>query len=317
MHNKIKSNVFITGGSGFVGANLIRTLLKNNYRVHVLNHTTKVGWRLQDIKKDLIIHKGDITNYKSLKSILSSVKPDYILHLAAYGAYSQQTELDKIVKVNIEGTKNLLEASKEINYKCFINTGSSSEYGFKNVPMKEDDYCDPVSYYAATKLGQTNICKVFSKLNKKPITTLRLFSVYGPFEEPTRFIPVIMKALYKKDTIKLTAGKQRRDFIYVEDVVNAYLQIMKSPNKYAAEIFNVGTGIENTNDEVVHHLFTTIGRKTKIQKGAYPTRNWDTTHWLADKTKITKKTNWKPAYSLDKGLKSTYSWFENNMHFYQ
>lgn len=311
-----KKSVFITGASGFVGANVTRELLKRNYDVHVLNRTKKLSWRLKDIKDFITIHNGDITDFKSLKKSLSKIQPDYIIHLAAYGAYHYQTELDKIIEVNIEGTKNLLDASKDIPYKCFINTGSSSEYGFKDKPMKETDFCDPVSYYAATKLAATQICKIFSQQNNKPIITLRLFSVFGPYEEPTRFIPTISKSLITKETIKLTPGNQRRDFIYVDDVSDAYLKTLSLNKKIQGEIFNIGTGKEYSNDEVVQKLFEAVKDKTKIEKGAYPKRTWDTPHWRANISKTKKQLQWKPMHSFEKGLRKNYSWFQKNLNIY-
>lgn len=311
-----KSRVFVTGASGFVGANVVRALLNKNYDVYVLNRTKLLSWRLKDIAERITICGGDIIDLSSLKKALSIANPDYIIHLAAYGAYHYQTEPEKIIEVNVGGTKNLLEASKNIPYKCFINTGTSSEYGFKDKSMKEDDYCDPVSYYAVSKLAGTHLCKVFACLNNKPITTFRLFSVYGPYEEPTRFIPTIIKALIKKESIKLTSGNQRRDFIYVDDVSDAYMRALALGKKIQGEIFNIGTGHEYTNDEVVKMLFRSTESKTRIQKGAYPKRMWDAPHWRADISHARKILKWHPHYSLDKGLKKNYSWFQKNLDLY-
>lgn len=316
MHTQNKSSVFITGASGFIGANIVRFLLKKNYAVHILNRVPKLPWRLIDLSESLIVHIGDLTEYRSIKSALEKSQPDYIIHLAAYGAYSYQTDMEKIVQVNIEGTVNLLEASKDIPYKCFINTGSSSEYGFKNEPMKEDDYCDPVSYYAATKLSTTHLCKVFAKLNNKPIITFRLFSVYGPYEEPTRFIPVIMTALIKKKPIKITPGIQRRDFIHIDDVTHAYFQGMNLRGQLHGQVFNIGTGAEKSNDEIVDELFNVTGKKTAVLKGAYPSRTWDTTHWVADISKSRDLLKWQPSYTTEHGLKNTFNWFTNNLKYY-
>lgn len=317
MEQKNKRNVFVTGASGFVGANLVRTLLKKNYIVHILQRTASLPWRLQNIADQIIIHTGDLTSFDSVKSAVQKAQPNYIFHLAAYGAYHYQTEMDKIVQVNVNGTKNLLEATRDIPYSCFINTGSSSEYGYKKKAMKETDFCDPVSYYAATKLGVTHLCKVFAKQHNKPVATFRLFSVYGPFEEPTRFVPVIMKNLILQKPIQVTPGKQRRDFIYIDDVTKAYLQAMKLGGKLQGEIFNLGTGVEYTNDEIVKKLFSVTNRKTIVDKGAYPKRTWDATHWKADISHTEKNLNWKPIYTIDNGLKTTYSWFENNIKLYQ
>lgn len=312
-----KSVVFVTGAGGFVGANLVRALLRKNYNVHILNRSRKLSWRLKEIAELITIYKGDLTEYALLKDALLQARPDYIIHLAAYGAYHYQDELEKIIQVNVQGTKNLLEASKEIPYRCFINTGSSSEYGFKDKPMRENDFCDPVSYYAATKLANTTICKVFAKLNNKPVITFRLFSVYGPHEEPGRFIPTITKSLITKDAIKLTSGNQRRDFIYVDDVSNAYIKALSLGMKIQGEIFNIGTGKEYTNDEVVKQLFVSTSSKTKVEKGAYQKRIWDTAHWSADISHTKKTLKWKPINSLEEGLKKNHEWMRKNIKFYE
>jgi nucleoside-diphosphate-sugar epimerase len=311
-----ESNVFVTGAGGFIGANIVRLLLKKNYTVHVLQKDQKLSWRLSNIARQLIVHKGDLTNFNSINRIVSKIQPNYIIHLAAYGAYHYQNEFEKIMKVNIEGTKNLLEASKNISYSAFINTGSSSEYGYKNHPMKEDEFCDPVSYYAAAKLAQTQMCKVFAKNNNKPIVTLRLFSVYGPFEEQTRFVPTILRAIIKNEAINLTPGKQRRDFIYIDDVSKVYLKAFRISKKHYGEIYNVGTGVEFSNDEVVKTLFSFLNKKTVIKKGAYPKRSWDTNHWLADISKIQKDFNWKPEYNMEKGLAASFYWYKKYLTSY-
>ncbi len=317
MNGRNKRRVFVTGASGFVGASIIRKLLEKKYEVHILSRTKKLSWRFAHLSDFINVHKGDLKDSASLRKILTKASPDYIIHLAVYGAYHYQTELEKIIQVNIEGTKNLLEASRDVPYKCFINTGSSSEYGYKDTPMKESDACDPVSYYAVAKLASTHLCKVFAEINNKPIVTLRLFSVFGHYEEPTRFIPTIMKSLIQKQRIKLTAGKQRHDFIYVDDVSDAYIKALSKGKKIQGEIFNIGTGREYTNDEIVQRLFTITHDKTKIEKGAYPKRAWDTPHWRADLAHTKKVLGWKPKHTLDQGLLETYSWMQRNLQLYK
>ena len=275
--------VFITGASGFVGSNLTRALIKNDYSVHILNRSTNLSWRLKNISNRITVHIGNITNVKSLEQALQKTKPDYIIHLATFGAYHYQTDLKKIIEVNIKGTKNLLEASRNISYKCLINTGSSSEYGRKN----------------------------------KPIVTLRLFSVYGPFEESKRFIPTIMKSIAFKKPINLTSENQRHDFIFIDDVSLAYFSALKKGSKLAGKVLNIGTGKEYTNDEIVQKLFKVTNKKTGVKKGAYIKRQWDSSHWMADISNAKKMLEWEPAYTIDKGLHTAYSWFEENIKFYK
>ena len=156
------------------------------------------------------------------------------------------------------------------------------------------------------------LCQVFAKAYRKPIVTLRPFSAYGPFEEKTRFIPTIIKAVINNKPIKLTAGKQRRDFIYIDDVTDIYIKSISKGKKLLGQILNMGTGIEYTNDEVIKTLFKITGKKAKVEKGAFPNRMWDTSHWVADISKTKKLLKWDTKFSLEKGLKKTYEWSKNN-----
>lgn len=310
MKDKTHIRVFITGASGFVGANLARACVKKGYDVHLLLRPNKHLWRLHDILPQVTVHNGTVLDETYLFKTLHRINPTYIFHLAANGAYPTQNNLEEIIATNIEGTKNLLLASKDIPYTCFVNTGSSSEYGRKNVPMKETDSCHPESYYAFSKLAATHMCQLFARENNKPICTFRLFSVYGPYEEPTRFVPTIMNNLLQHKPILITPGKQRRDFIYIDDVMRAYFAAAVRGQKVKGEVFNIGTGKEYANDEVVSHLFSVTKTKTQIKKGAYPKRTWDMPHWSANITKTRKTLSWKPVNSLDKGLLATYAWYE-------
>ena len=299
----------ITGGAGFIGSNLIKRLLdlgNNNINVTAKDSTSLS--RLKSITGKIKLHKADLLDLKGLKKIFNKVNPSIIIHLATYSAYSDQQAAFEMVEVNINGTLNLLEASKDINYDIFINTGSSSEYGIKNKPMKENDLLEPLSFYAVTKASATLLCQVFAKEYKKPIVTLRPFSVYGPFEEKERFIPTIIKAIIDNKPIQLTPGNQRRDFIYIDDVIDIYINTILKGIKLAGQVLNMGTGIEYTNDQVVQALFKVTGKKVKIEKGAFPKRLWDTSHWVADISKTKKLLNWKPKFSLEDGLKKTYEW---------
>ena len=302
----------ITGGAGFIGANIVNRLLDLGYgNINLIIRNSTNLSRLKNILAKVNLHKVDFSDKKSLQKVISKINPSIIIHLAAYSAYRDQKAVSQMVETNIAGTLNLLMASKNINYDVFINTGSSSEYGIKEKPMNEDDILKPISFYAATKASATLLCQVFAKEYRKPIVTLRPFSVYGPYEEGNRFIPTIMKAAIENKPIKLTPGSQRRDFIYIQDVVNVYIKALSCGKKLSGQILNMGTGIEHTNDEVVQTLFRVTGKKVKIEKGAFPKRLWDTPHWVADISKTKKLLSWKPKFTLEEGLRYTYNWFRN------
>jgi nucleoside-diphosphate-sugar epimerase len=308
--------VFITGANGFIGANLVYRLLSDGYTVHALRRDSSNNWRLEKINSHVIFHNIDIGDRKELARCLKQINPRYIIHLATFGNSSTQTDVDTIVSVNITGTCNLLQASLDIDYDAFINTGTSSEYGFYETPMKESDALKPESFYAATKTSATYLCRLFAKHYHKPIITIRPFSVYGPFEEPGRFIPTIIKNLIKNEPIDIPQDTLRHDFIYIDDLVQLYEKILHNAKKFPGQVFNAGSGIEYTNDEVVKMLFTAIGKKTEIQKGKYLRRSWDTPHWVADMKHTTTLLQWKPKFSLSEGLIKTYHWLVRNIAYY-
>jgi nucleoside-diphosphate-sugar epimerase len=306
-----QKRVLVTGGAGFIGANLVRKLLSLKYDANLLIRPSTNLWRLNNILPKLNIHEINILDVKNLKKKITQINPQAIIHLATYSKYRNQNDFEQMVETNIKGTLNLLTASKDINYDILINTGSSSEYGMKNKQMKESDLLEPISFYAATKASTTLLCQVFAREYQKPIVTLRPFSVYGPFEEKERFIPTIINSVLHDKPIKLTSGNQRRDFIYVQDIVDIYIKTIRMGKSLSGQVLNMGTGIEYTNDEVVKTLFKMSGKKVKIEKGAFPKRLWDTKHWRADISKTKRTLNWKPKFSLEEGLRDTFNWFKN------
>ena len=309
--NQFKKNIFlITGASGFIGSNLLRRLVEKKAQVHIILRKKSNTWRINDLLHKVKIHYSDLSKYEEVLKIVQKTKPTVIYHLASFGAYPFQINPDKILKVNVMGTWNLLHALLNHEYKLFVNTGSSSEYGFKNKPMKETDLLEPASYYAVSKCTQTHLCSHMAKESNKPIVTLRPFSVYGPYEEPSRFIPTLLKSLYSGKKMSLTSPETARDFIYVDDMVDAYLKI-EELRKYQGMCFNIGTGIQSTIKQVVKEASEVTNRKISLEWGKIKPRSWDTTNWVADISLAKKLLKWKPRYDLNRGLHKNWEWFKN------
>ena len=307
-----RKKILITGGAGFIGAALTRKLLLKGFEPHLFLRKSTNLWRIKDLLSQINFYNVDLLDKLKVEKTVKKINPFAIFHLATYSSYRDQSKYEKIIQTNIKGTLNLLSTSKDISYELFVNTGSSSEYGIKNFPMKEDDSLEPISFYAAAKAGATYICKVFALEFNKPIVTLRPFSVYGPYEADDRLIPTVIKALINNETIKLTDGNKRRDFVYIDDVVDAYIKSLEKKSKISGQVLNIGTGVEYTNEEIVKILFKVSGKKARIEKGAFPKRLWDNPHWVSD-TSLTKRVmGWESKTSLQEGLKKTYEWFEKN-----
>lgn len=310
VHHK---RILITGAAGFIGAHLVKKLLSSKNTLHIFIRKTTNLWRIKDIESYLKLYTVSLENHEEIKKIVNKIKPEIIYHLAAYGNYSYESDPINIIKSNLIGTANLIWSLNSINYECFINTGSSSEYGFKSKPMKESDLLEPNSFYAALKASSTYFCQAVARSFNRPIITLRPFSVYGPYEEPKRFVPTVITNILSNKPIQLTAKKAHRDFIYIDDVINCYIKATKQiKQKIYGEAFNVGTGIQYSNEDIVRFITTINGKKVIIVKGGYKNRSWDSDFWVSDISKSRNLLNWQPKYTLQMGLKKTYNWFKKN-----
>lgn len=306
---------FITGISGFVGAGLARQLLEAGYEVHGLVRESSNLWRLEGVKNSLNLHEGDLCDKDAVMRALQIAKPDVVFHLGVYGAYAIQKDKAKILQTSILSTLALLEAAREVGVNMFVNTGSSSEYGTKDHPMREDERVDPNSYYAVGKAAQTLLCQHFANEEKLPIVTLRLFSVYGPYEEPGRLVPtVILNAMQNKD-ISLADLRIARDFVYLDDVVDSYIIAAKRPD-LSGQVFNIGTGIQSTLKELADSVIAQARSNSKVVAGGYEKRNFDTLTWVADTEKTKKLLGFSSRNDLTAGLKKSIVWFQEHADYY-
>lgn len=310
-----KERILVTGAGGFVGASLVRRLLGQGVRPHVILRANTNIWRIADIKNKMSVHEGDITDAVSIQRIIEDVRPTIIYHLAAHGAYPTQTDAGRIMTVNVMGTLHLLKALEKVEYKLFVNTGSSSEYGFKDKPMRETDVLVPNSFYAAAKAAQTLLCQYTAlrqtqggaASQKKNIVTLRLFAVYGPYEEPARLVPTIIRSCLQGKDLTMVRPQIARDFIFVDDVVDAYLNA-EALMKHGGEIFNIGAGVEVTLKQITGALLNLTGALVRVHWGAMPDRIWDSPTWVGDVGKAKALLGFTARTPLEQGLEKTITW---------
>ena len=294
----------ITGGAGFIGSNLTDHLVRIGHKVVVLDNfvSGKKSNLSHHKKKDLKIIKDDISNSKNLEKYFKGA--DYIFHLAALAEVIPSIKNPKkYFKNNVIGTLKVVEAAKKVNIKKLIYAASSSCYGNpKKFPTSEKDKINLNNPYAATKFIGEEIIMKYADMFKMPNISFRFFNVYGPrLNVSGQYTAVIGNFLsQKKNNIPLTIvgnGKQTRDFIHVDDLVSAFIKVIKS--RYVKKIYNIGSG-KRTSINTIASIFN--GKKKFI-----PIRPGEPKDSLANISKLKKDINWKPKISIESGIKQLLS----------
>jgi nucleoside-diphosphate-sugar epimerase len=287
-------------------------LLDEGARVHILLKENESTWRIEDRLDRVEVWEADITDLTSLQSILPRVNPQLIFHLAALVDVSRSWDrIGPMVSTNLLGTINLLTVLKNVAFEVFVNTSSSEEYGDLPAPCREDQREAPISPYSFSKLSGTHFCQMAAKTFDLPITTVRLFPTYGPFQESAMFVPSAITSLLAEKTFKMSPGEQKREFNFVGDIVDAYLKVAVCPEAHG-EVLNVGNGIPYQLKQVISIIKELIGGNLNIEFGALPYRKGEGAECFCDNRKLRRLTGWSPQVSLEEGLRLTVEWYQTS-----
>ncbi len=308
--------ILITGATGFIGSYLTHRLISEDCDLHIITREQSNTWRIKNILNRVTIHNVDLINADSLEKLVKRIKPEIIFHTATYGGYPFQKDVNKVIQANIIGTVNLVNVCLKVGFNIFVNTGSSSEYGVKSKPMNETDLLEPNDNYGVAKASATLFCQAKARSEKLPIVTLRLFSPYGYYEELTRLVPSVIISCLTGKNPKVSFPEAVRDFIFIEDVLDAYVKAANVPN-IGGEIFNIGYGKQHSVGEVVNEIIKLTGGKVNPEWGSIPKRTNEATVWQADISKARNILKWGPRYNLEEGLNETVKWFKGNFPLYK
>jgi|LakMenEpi03Aug12_release.lakeMendotaPanAssembly.Ray.scaffolds.fasta_scaffold33687_5 nucleoside-diphosphate-sugar epimerase/glycosyltransferase involved in cell wall biosynthesis len=300
--------IFIFGASGFIGANLFTEIFKCRKDCFAITHDPKSAWRLKlmDVPNDNILF-CDITFKKSVNVLFSKLNPKTVFNLSAYGAYSRQNDTSLIYETNFSGTLNILEHCNEVT--AYIHAGSSSEYGLNSASPLESDELQPNSHYAVSKVSTSYLIKFYGTIKKIPCLNLRLYSVYGPWEEPDRLVPRLIEFGQLNSYPPLVDPSIGRDFIYIDDCVYAFVKaaIEMKPGIYG-ESLNICSGEETKIGELVKEVTELLQINSSMIWGSMNNRSWDTTNWFGNYSKAQHLISWKPSITLREGLLKTIHW---------
>lgn len=317
--------VLVTGADGFIGSHLVEGLLERGYEVKAFTYYNSFntwGWldtlpteKLNEIE----VFSGDVRDPNGVRQAMTGV--DQVFHLAALiGIPFSYHSPDTYVDTNIKGTLNILQGARELGTGRVLITSTSEVYGTaKYVPIDEKHPLQGQSPYSATKIGADRLAESFYRSFNLPVTIVRPFNTFGPRQSARAVIPtIIMQLLAGKEEIKLGSLSPTRDFNYVKDTVQGFIEIAKSKNTIGEEI-NIATEQEITIGELARELVQLINPRANIisdEERVRPNKS-EVDRLLGSNEKISRLTNWKPQYSFREGLEETIRWIKANLDRYK
>jgi dolichol-phosphate mannosyltransferase len=306
------NRVVITGASGFIGANLTRRLLREGHETHLLLRPTHQPWRLEGILNHVHFHEAALEDREAVSRAIHGIRPQWVFNLAAYGAYPSQTGIERMVSTNLLGCAALVDACAQVGVEAFVQAGSSSEYGYKDHAAREDELVQPNSHYAITKVAATHYCQVAARLHGLNIVTVRLYSIYGPYEEPTRLIPTLIGYGMRGQFPPLVSPWIARDFVHVDDAVEAILQVAAMKPSRGGAVYNICSGMQSRLDSVVAIVRKLMNVAAEPVWASMQPRSWDTDTWLGSPDLMARQVGWRSKLDLEAGLRITIDWFKDN-----
>jgi nucleoside-diphosphate-sugar epimerase len=319
--------ILISGATGFVGANLVRAMVARGHDVHVIVRPVEDSqsqrgpegcgpraamWRIADLENELQVHRVDLLDAAATRAVADAVRPQIVLHFAAHAALPQETDEMAIMLHTVRPLVHLAAACA--GCELFINAGSSSEYGYQTAPMAETSLPNPTRVHDIAKLAQTLHGTYAARFKEVSLVTLRLFSVYGPWEQERRLIPRLILSALRGRPVSLSSPDVGRDFLFVDDVVRAVEHCMQRSGLGDGAIYNLGTGVQHTIREAADLVAEIHGAPLPVTWGAIARQRWDSPCWVADTTRQTTELGFTATTNFREGVRATYRWFAENAH---
>ena len=310
--------ILITGGAGFIGSHLSEKLLKKGNKLVLIDnfdpyYDPKIKKKnLSNLinNKNLKFYKANISNYNKLKEIFKKEKFEKIIHLAAkVGVLPSLVDIQTYEKVNVAGTLNLLELSKDYGIQQFIFASSSSVYGnTKVIPFRENDLTiRPISPYGVTKLNGEYHCHFFAEEYNIYIICLRFFTVYGPRQRPEMAIHKFVRKIFNKQQIYIYGnGNTSRDYTYIDDIIDGIVKCISKPFRF--EIFNLGNSHTMKLIKLVRLIEKKLNLKAKVK--FVSEQSGDIKHTYSDISKAEKKLNYNPSTDIEEGIEKFIYWYK-------
>lgn len=303
-------NILVTGGSGFIGKNLVKGLTDNGDNVYILVHNNKLNGKF-----DSNLIKYVYCDSKDLCEIDYLPQMDVCYNLAAYGVNYSNQDINQMINTNITFLIDIINFAKKNNTKLLIHTGTCFEYGFvKNNTIKESSALNPQSLYGVTKMAGVNIGNIYAKHNKVNMITVRPFGIYGPGENMNKLVPSIINSGISNTKLKMTEGNQIRDYLFIDDLIDAYVKLGLSNNLQMYEQYNVCSSKAISISEFCKKIINVCGfNKDLFEFGAIDYRENEVMRFVGDNTKVKNTIDWIPKTTLDEGIKKAFNYYRQTI----
>ena len=302
--------ILLTGGFGFIGAALTRRLVNDGHSVAFLELQAADMGRLGDARGKLTMKEVDLKDHAAVMSAVKELAPHIIIHLAAYYAIDHRPdEVTALVGTNVQGLANILEAARAVKPEVFITTSSCFVYEQTGRPLAEDSPLKPTNLYAMTKRFGEELCTFYASEYGLGIVNFRLFSPYGPGDHDRRLIPSVIKSCLDGEAPRVSTGRQKWDFVFIDDIVDAYVRALDYAPR-GQETFNIASGTAVSVHDIVTHIRKLMGPGPEPLWGAISHRKSEIWSMTADITRARQRLQWEPKTEmLGDGLERTVRWF--------
>lgn len=306
------ARLLITGATGFLGSAVVRHAVEAGAEVTALIRRGSASWRLEPVRGRYHTVAAAADDYRSL-ALDGDHRPDALVHCAASGVNQKFDDVGDMVAVNVGGTLAALQLATRVGARRFVLLGTSGEYG-PGTGLSEGAPLRPTSEYGATRAAATLLALTYGARRGLPVTVLRPFSIFGPYEAAYRLVPHCVLRALAGEPLDISAGSQTRDFVFLADVVRAVVAAAaQGPDR---TIVNVCTGVSTSVGSVAGLVAEIAGGTAPVQAGAVdhiPGEMWMTS---GDPSTAAAVLQWAPRYGVREGLEETIDWFRSHRHLY-
>ena len=301
--------VFLTGATGFIGSHVARKLVTEGCEVYALVRPNSNTWRINDVVHSLNVVSCDFFATEQLNKHLEQIKPEICVHLAWYVEPKKYLNSPKNFEF-VSASQQLASQLANLGCKRFVGIGTCFEYDTDLGYLSESSALRPLGAYGASKLAFYFLLDQLGKMTGINVSWLRLFYLYGPFEDERRLVPYVICSLLKNQLAEVTKGEQIRDFLHVEDLVEALWEVVR---KKLSGVFNVGSGNPIAVRDLVSKLGKLLNREELIQYGELPYPQFEPMFVCTNNLRLKKEAEWIPQYNLEDGLCQTIDWWESRL----